>query len=344
MPSLLERVVEALFGSAAAQATDIDQPLVDDAIDAIVETVEPRLKLHGGYRAKLSGNVRATIAHLRALGRQFPSNPTLLTRAAWADDPFVRAVFASAADVPAVLGRSEELRRFFDEHPACDEAVALLGMRRHEKQVFAPKLEGELLRQDVAQTTVGFSDHTVIAPEQVPERTRLEIGRRILLRLAHLVLARVVAIGEKTRALAQDKAMLAVQLRMLQRGRDGLNSLVDGGAGTAARIREIERELASTSAEAAEAKASLATLDGYIEQINAVLSQPQSQVALEHVRLRVSRTGVKVDATSPEPADDLELNELALGDGLCATIRLVRVPRTEMPPREDQLAQAARML
>jgi hypothetical protein len=75
-----------------------------------------------------------------------------------------------------------------------------------------------------------------------------------------------------------------------------------------------------------------------------VLSQPQSQVALEHVRLRVSRTGVKVDATSPEPADDLELNELALGDGLCATIRLVRVPRTEMPPREDQLAQAARML
>jgi len=344
MPSLLERVVEALFGSAAGKAPDIDQPLVDDAIDAFVETVEPRLKLHGGYRTRLDGNVRATIAHLRALGRQVPSDTILLTRAAWADDPYVRAVFAAASDVPAAIGRSEELRRFFDEHPACDEAVAVLGMRREERQVFAPKLEDGVLRQDVPQTTVGFAGHVLVAPAQAAEHTRLEIGHRIVLRLAQLVLARVVALGEKARTLEQDKAMLSVRLRMLRRARDGLQTLVGDHADTPAQIRELERELEAAGAEYVEAKASLATLDGYIEQINAVLANPQSQVALERVALRVSRTGVKVDAASPEPADDLELTELALGDGLRATIRLVRVPRSEMPPREDQLARAASML
>jgi len=342
MPSLLERVVEALFGSAEDKATDIDQPLVDDAIDAFVETVEPRLKLHGGYRAKLERNVRATIAHLRAIGRQVPGTTTLLTRAAWADDPFVRAAFAAATDVPAVIGRSEELRRFFDEHPGCDEAIAVLGMRREERQVFAPKLENGVLRQDVPQTTVGFAGHVVVAPTQVVEHTRREIGHRIVLRLAQLVLARVIALGEKTRELEQDKAMLAVRLRMLRSARDG--ALVGGGVDPAAQIRDLERDLEAVGAEYKEAKASLATLDGYVEQINTVLADPRSQVSLEPVALRVSRTGVKVDATSPEPADDLQLAELALGDGLCATVRLVRVPRSEMPPREDQLARAASML
>jgi hypothetical protein len=344
MPSLLERVAEALFGPAGAKSTDVDQPLVDDTIAAFVETVEPRLKLCSGYREKLAGPVRATLAHLRALAREVPEDALPLTRAAWADDPFVRAVFARADDVAAAIGRSEELRRFFDEHPAADEAVALLGMRREERQVFAPRLEGGTVRQDVAQTTVGFAGHVLIAPAQALAPTRLEVGRRILLRLAQLVLARVVAIGEKASALAQDKAMLSVQLRMLRSGRDGLQALAGDGADAAGRIRELERQLASTSAECAETQASLATLDDYIAQIDAVLGQPQAQVAIEHVRLRVSRTGVRVDAASPEPADDLELVELALGDGLRATIRLVRVPRAEMPPREDQLARAALML
>jgi hypothetical protein len=344
MSSLFERVVGALFGPAVDQPVEADQALVDDTIDAVVETVEPRLRLHAGYRAKLATSVRAMIVHLRALGRQVPSDTTLLTRAAWADDPYVRAVFAAADDIPAAIGRSEELRLFFDAHPACDEAVALLGMLRQERQVFAPRLEGGFVRQDVAQTTLGFAGHTLIAPGEAVAQTRLEIGRRILNRLAQLVLARVVALGDKARALEEDKAMLAVRLRMLKRGRDGVGALVADRAATAAQIAALEREVQQAGAEATEAKASLATLDGYIRQINAVLGDPAAQVALASVHLRVSRTGVEVDAASPEPADDLDLTDLTLGDGLCATIRLVRVPRAEMPPREDQLARAARML
>jgi len=182
MSSFLERLVQALFRGPAEAVDAADRPLVDDAIEAFVETVEPRVRLRSGYREKLSGPAARTIAHLRGLARA-PLGPVLLSRAAWSEDPRVHAFFAAADDVPDCLARSEELRRFFDEHPACDEACALLGMRREERQVFAPRLEGEVLRHDVAQTTVGFSGHRLVAPSADLAQARLEVGALRLVRV-----------------------------------------------------------------------------------------------------------------------------------------------------------------
>ena len=67
-------------------------------------------------------------------------------------------------------------------------------------------------------------------------------------------------------------------------------------------------------------------------------------MALQRVPLRVNRMGVKVDPGAASRADELELAELCLGEGLRATIALVRIPRSEMPPRQDWLAQAERAL
>jgi hypothetical protein len=345
MSSLFERVVGILFGPATDKVDGADRQLVDDTIDVFVETIEPRVRLRSGYREKLADNVALTITHLRELGRA-PLEPVVLARTGWSDDPCLRAVFAAADDVPALIGRSDVVRRFFDEHAACDEAVALLGMRRVERQVFAPRLEGEMLKNDVAQTTVCFSDHRLVAPAEDVPRARLEIGRLVLERLAQLVLERVVAIGEKTKALEEDKAMLAVKLRMLQRSRDGLHALVSDRADVERQIRDAELELKATSAGYTESKASLATLDGYIDQMNGVLAHPEEHVSLAPLRLRVTRMGVKVGPDEPRRDDDLDvdLSEVAIGDGLRAAIKLVRIPRAELPPREDLLVQAARLL
>ena len=343
MSSFLERLVQALFRGPAEAVDAADRPLVDDAIEAFVETVEPRVRLRSGYREKLSGPAARTIAHLRGLARA-PLGPVLLSRAAWSEDPRVHAFFAAADDVPDCLARSEELRRFFDEHPECDEAYALLGMRRDDRQVFGPRLEGEVLRHDVAQTTVGFSGHRLIAPSPDLAQARLEIGRRVLHRLAQQVLERIVAIGREAEDLQQRQAMLGMRLRMLQRGRDGMQALVSDGVTVEQQIRDVEQELKQATAGYAEAKGSLATLDGYIEQMNAVLGQPERHVTLQAQPLRLNRMGVKVDPSSSEPADDLDLAELCIDEGLRATVTLVRIPRAELPPRQDWLARAERAL
>ena len=343
MSSLFERVVSGLFGASNKPGDDVDQQLVEETTDVIVDIVEPRVKLRSGYRNKLSGGVRQTIAHLRALARGLPPQALLLSRQAWADDANVRAFFAAAQDVPTCIGRCDELRQFFDDHPDCMEACALLGMQRRERQVLAARLEGDAVRQDVAQTTVGFSEHRLLAPAADLAGSRLEVGRRIVQRLAQLVLARVVAIDEQVQDLQMRKAKLAVRLRMLRAAREGMQPLVSEGLTIEQQIQEVERDMQGTTDDYAAAKAGVATLDGYIDHINAVLEQPHSHVDLQHQHLRVNRMGVKVDRPDDE-ADELELAELSIGDGLRATIAFVRIPRDELPPKEDLMAQALRAL
>ena len=154
--SLFERVVATLFGGAEdASASPAEQQLIAETIEMIVETVEPRVRMHARYREKLQGPVRCTIEYLRTLGKQ-PLEPILLTRKAWADDPRVNAFFARADDVPGCLGRSRELRAFFEDpvNKDIEEAFALLGMKKDERSVFAPQLEGDVLKHDVAQVAV----------------------------------------------------------------------------------------------------------------------------------------------------------------------------------------------
>ena len=343
MSSLFERVVSGLFGAADKPGTDVDQQLVDETTDLIVGIVEPRIKLRSGYRNKLAGGVRQTIAHLREVAQGLPPQALLLSRQAWADDPQVRAFFAAAQDVSTCIGRCDELRQFFDEHPDGTEAYALLGMQHQERQVLAARLEGSEVRQDVAQTTVSFGDHRLLAAAADLAGSRFEVGRRIVQRLAQLVLARVVAIDEQVQDLHLRKAKLGVRLRMLRAAREGMQPLVSEGLTIEQQIQEVERDMRETADDYAAAKSSVATLDGFIGHINAVLEQPQSQVALRRQRLRVNRMGVKVDRPDDE-ADELELAELSIGDGLRATIAFVRIPRDELPPREDVVAQALRAL
>jgi hypothetical protein len=341
--SLLDHVVRALFGGSSDKAGVTDQKLIDEMIEVVVEAVEPKVRLQRGYRAKLAEGARVTVAHLRELGR-LPLAPIVLSRAAWAVDPYVRSFFSNAAEVTQCISRSDDVRRFFAQNPGCNEAHALLGMKCTERQVLAPRMEGGAVRQEVAQTTVSFSDHRLIAPGADEAQTRLEVGRRIVERLAQLVLARIVAVEQRAKELAFQQAHLMMKRRLLQGSRNGLQSLIIAPVGIDQQLADVEHALKDTTEDYLEAKSSLSLLDGYIDHINAVLADAEQQVGIKRVHMRVNMMGFKIDApTSDEPTNELDLTELYIGEGLRATIALVRIPRDELAPKEDMLAQAERL-
>ena len=343
-PSLLARLSQALFGGGPAEP-EAERQLVDDMIEMIVETVEPRVRQVSGYNRKLQACTRSTIAHLRRLG-QGTLEPVLLTRAAWSGDPRLNAFFATANDVPACLGASRELRAFFDSpaNAGVDEAFALLGMKKTERDVFAPKLEGDMLRQDVAQVSVSFSGHRIVAPMGSEAETRIEIGQRIIRRLAQVALGRIIALDEKASALQQHKAYLGARLRLARLARDGVQGAFEEPGNTAEQIAALERELNETVEDYIDTKGSIATIEDHLGQIDAVFSRPGEHVALTHTPLRVSRMGIKLDAASPDAANELTLAELAIADNFHGVIAIARCPRAEMPPKEDLVAKAARYL
>jgi hypothetical protein len=344
--SLFERVAGALFGGRESSAEDAtERQLIADTIELVVETVEPRVRLNPRYREKLEGCVRKTIAYLRSIGRE-ALEPIPFARAAWNDDPRLNAFFATADDVPACLGRSRELRAFFENPSNQDvqEAYALLGMKKEERTVFGTDVQGDAVTQDVAQTAVSFSEHRLIAPAATLAAARLEIGRRILQRLAQVALSRIVAVDMKATELQQHKAYLGARLRVLNLARDGMEGLVKDPATIGEEIKTVERELKETVDDYVEAKASLVTLDGYIKHIEDVFSHPEQHVSLTHTPLRVSRMGIKVEAAATGPVNDLALAELSIGENLRGAIAIVRCPRSELPPKEDLIAKAERSL
>lgn len=345
-PSLLDRVVAGLFGRGQPDSGDVaERQLVADAIEAVVDTVEPRVRASSRYRAKLEGCVRTTIAYLRSIARE-GLEPVLLARAAWREDPRVNAFFATADDVRDCLGRSRELRAFFEDpsNAGVQEAYALLGMKKDERTVLAPQMEGDALRQEVPQVSVSFSGHRLLAPTATLAATRLEVGRRIIQRLGQVALARIVALDTKATELQQHKAYLGARLRVLNLARDGMEGVVSDPATIDSQIKSAERELKATVEGYIESKSSIATLDAYIDRIDDVFSHPEQHLALSRTPMRLSRLGFKADATPLGPVNELTLAELTIGDDLHAAIAIARCPRDELPPKEDLLAKAERYL
>jgi hypothetical protein len=325
---IFARLGAALFASPAAEPSDeIDAALLEQAVDAVVEAVDPRLRLMPRYRKRLAPVVIRSIRFMRSLAPQLPQ-PIELSRAAWAADPYIDAFFATDADVQRLLDRSVELHAFFDAaaNVRFDAAYGVLGMRRDERNVLASALvEGEM-RADVAQTTVSFAAHTLLGITQDAAATRGRLGEAMLKRVAGLALERIVAVRDRASELQTRKSMLAARLRMLELRAGNMQALA-GEKDPSAEIATIKREIGTLAEDHTELKTNLATLDYSFEQIEAVLGDPEHHFGVDRVDLRVSHTGYKLDAASREPAADLRLNELWIGTNLRAVIIPVRIPR-----------------
>ena len=342
--SLFDRAVAALFGRDRPPPGQ-DAQLVAELTDMIVDTVEPKVRAHARYRQELQGCVQATVAYLRELAGA-PLRPVLLTRANWNADPRLNAFFGAAADVPEFLGRSQELRAFFDDpaNAAVPEAFALLAMKREDKTVLGPRVEDGLLRQDVARTAVNFTRHRLVAPSATAEEAQLEVGRRVMHRLAQVALGRILAIDRQGLLQGQKKSYLAGKLRYLRLAQDGMENIVDDPAAIARQIDTVQHDLDRVDKDYVEAKAGLVTLDGYIAQIREVFAHPEQHVALTQKELRIDRMNIQVEPRDGEPHNVLALAELRVGDRVDAVVAFARCPRSEMPPVVDRLAQAERYL
>jgi hypothetical protein len=347
--NLFQSLARLILGEDTAQEPDWPPPsLVERAIEAVVDSVDPRIRLSPRYQSRLSGAVKDTLLHLRGLGRSTLWTPLELSPAAWNERGPIRAFFATAQEIPRLVGRCDELRAFFSapEHAAVDTAYLLLVMRMHERVVFAPALAGERVMHDVQQTTVNFSHHRLVAPAPSLQEARVEIGWRSLLRLAALVGERIEAMQARALDLAGRKSALASRLRRLQAQQAGLDDSERNAPISQEHIVKLEQEIAEAQRELQETRISLASLDGYIDQINQVLGHPQQFFRLTQHRMQLDPMGFRVEPRAEEAAHtvDLGLTEVHISPTAQGIIEIVSVRRDLMPPKEDLWAQAERYL
>lgn len=321
----------------------------DEEVERMVARVidlSPRLRLAQGHEARLRSAIAQAAEHLRELVAGFPS-PHALSPASWASDSYIRAFFGAADDVGPTLGRSTELASLFDQQPGLSEAYAVLGMAMNERRTLGVAQEGDVMRSDVAQTTVSFSDHQIRICGATEADLRKEIQRRMVDQLAIEALAGIAAESARRDDLEQERALVVARLRLLGRQGVGMQSVLGGDAevdaGELARLR-AQREENDQALKNLGSRSE--ALDRQLDRMCEVFADARNLIRVNPRTLRLSRMNVVLPEQGTEDGHTLDL-EIARVPGDPPSERafaLVRVARVDVPKPRNLFDEAARLL
>jgi hypothetical protein len=321
-----------------------------ERIDALVERVanlHPQLRLARRYQARLAPAIATSLKYIGVLVDSVPSARET-SAAVWSSDPFIHAYFGAADDVAEVLSRSSELRAFFDKNPDAQEVYAVLGMNMAERHFLGVSLEGEVMRRDVPQTSVNFSDHQVRMCGCSDAGLRAEIVQRLLDQLALEGLARVSADKRRRDNLEQERALLKTRVRLLERQGTGIRMVFGGEiavAGTDERAR-VEAEIAENEQNLKNLGLAENKLDRELDRVRDVFAEPQRHIYLSTKRLRLDRMNIIAEGKRIDDGEELEFH-IARIPGKPSRSRafsLVRFARADLLPASSMLEEAERLL
>lgn len=322
----------------------LDPQRLDAAIEAVVDRVNPKLRLAADYKAQLGPAIERFVVAAREQVARIPP-PHAATPEAWVDDAELHAFFATARDLVALVSRSRAVKDFFRQRPDASSACGLLGMSVTTRQVFGSELQGEVLRQDVPQETVSFGDHRInlVAPDEPALRESLvrALGEQVLIE----ALAAIDAGQVRLKRLRDERSLLASQLRVLQ-SRRGAGSLFsdtehrDAIAAAKAALAAQDEQLRAAGGGASGA------LDRQVAALAQLLADPRAAVRFELRTVRLNRMNVVIPEGAAEPSVEVRYVFVTAGTAKprAAAIALLDVPRRSLRRVESRVDEAVRSL
>jgi hypothetical protein len=326
-------------------ATAQDNERIGTTIERVM-TLNPQLRLARHCQKRLAPAVATSLDYVRGLIDAVPA-PREASSAAWSQDPYMHAYFAAPDDVAATISRSPTLRAFFEQDDAVPEAYAVLGMELTERHILGVRMEGETMRRDVPQTTVGFSDHAVRMCGRTDAELRDEIAQRLLDELALAGLARTAADTSRRTALERERALLKTRLQLLERQGRGIRALVGGDvAADLAELGRVETQVEENTRSLAELGLREDALDRELDHVCAVYAQPGRHLAVSTRRLRLDRMNVVQEQSGTQDGDELEFHiaRLPTSPPRVRAFSLIRFARASMLPGKSMFEEAEQLL
>lgn len=277
------------------------------AIDLVIESADPRLKGVSDARQKLLPAVAHALEFVGGVVAGFP--PCIeMTPDHWGKQPLLRAMFARPADIAATLSASADLRDYLAAPASADVHTihCAVAATRTERTVLGHAMEGELLRQDVAQKTVGFSDFRLVACSASEAGLRTATEDVVLEGLVLAALTDLAGNRERGEMLEAHRQLLLARIRLLAQSGAGLDTLLAGEAENGTDHERLRQALATNEAELAALRAAPSGLDWLIESLH----RAEAIARPSRVALRLNAMNVIV---GPEVADatQIELTEFS---------------------------------
>jgi hypothetical protein len=323
--SMFRRFTDKLFG----RYERLDEKDIERAIDIIINETDPRLRTVRAYRRKLRKPVIRSLAYINNLITRIPG-PFDISRRAYGADPQINALFGSADDIEALFSRSKPVQEFFRDSPGSDRVYLPLAMFRTEKKGFGVSLDGDVLRSDVARTTVNFSGHWLGICAASEATLRQMLVWRGIYNLAITALENITHFQVKTDTLGKQRTLLKMKLRDLQAQHRGLDAPEKTQLDDAVDLQALKLRLEETEHQLADASTTLETLDGYLQQVCNVFNHPSRYLRVKPGTVRVNRMGIKSDSATSRDGSEIVTAAITVGNKPQFESILVSFPRAEM--------------
>lgn len=196
-------------------------PSLHKALDRVAELVDPVLKITPGFERKLAAPLQHALGYCDGLVAALPG-PIDINRHAFATDPLIHALFATADDIDQMLGRSQAVRDYLASACSWDSPYfyAMFAARRQEKRQLGMAKQGDLIRADVPQTVLYFSGQTLIEPSCELDATRHSLRCKALESLLHSFRSHLDVLRHERDGLRADASVERAHLTVL-RGTSG---------------------------------------------------------------------------------------------------------------------------
>ena len=299
---------DLLFGKKECCAADAR---LQAAVDKVIAGTDPRLKAIGGARERLLPAVEQALAYAHeAVGRIPPS--IVLTPENWTHVPLLRAFFTRPATIADTVAASQDLRSFLQTESALgmETLYGVVAATRVERTVLGSAMEGEILRQGVAQKTVSFSDFRLAGFARTEPEIRDALEDFMLEQLVLAALRDVASNKERSDQLRGYRQLLQTRLRLLEQSGAGLDSMLESAPHEAADPAHLRSQLAANEAELNELKPAGVGLDSYLDPVIEALHNAEAIIQPRRVSLRLNAMNIIV-GPDVEDAAEIELAEFS---------------------------------
>lgn len=283
-----------------------------EAVDLVVRLSHPNIHYVPHYRKKLMPAVEHTLKYADDQIAQLPGAISIKTDS-YTADPLMRTVFSDGIHFRNFFSEQLELKDFFQKtnaHGCC----ALLVMTRKERKILGVEMDGEIMKRDVLQTSVDFSDHQIVAPMISEEETRKELSLRALALLAAHSLENILSLIAWKKEMETEKRVLEVKLQLRHARVRSRNSLFPN-LSDKDETDEASLILEQLDLKIAQVRAELDEPEDYLNKVADMLYHPEQFLKAEPVRIIVNDMNIIVDRESHKRSDEIRFTEFSTGIG-----------------------------
>lgn len=331
MSSLLNSVKNLLFLSGMRRQSTPQAFDVDEYIERIIDGIDTKLRLVPGYRKKLKTVVSRSLAHIDKLVDLIPG-PIDVSRQTFTKDPNVRAYFATPDTLQETFDHGAELRSYFADttNREVAECCAMLCANKEERRVLGMEVEGEMVRYDVLQTAINFSDYKVLSPAATDEEVRKGIKLCIFDGMITYALQHIAHLKVRHRDLRNEHRVLHAKLRARQAKGNGLSTMLAEASEMLENSLELQEQFAEVENKLNSLLGKKDIYAFYLDEVRKIFDEPEKFINLNVSSLLLTDMRISVDEKSGQRANKVSFSEIEIVNVMKRVVTIIHFNRGDL--------------